>query len=471
MSFRGLFNVESVAYLLLTDRGVDGGCVVPGASQLVPADPIGRVTLRTRLISSSLAALLLALVVVFTSSGSFGAGREAAHPQPVEAGTGQASASIANAQRRATVIDYGRLDHRLQQLMQQQSMVGLAVGVVEDGEIRFLKGYGETVAGSGDPVTSDTVFRWASLSKGVAGDMVAKLAQEGRLSLYEPVTKYAPSLRLPGGNEHRANVADVLSHQLGLFAHANESKLEDGGDPKLLRAGLASLHSICGPGQCHAYQNVAYDAASEIVEKVTGQPYQQAVIDRLFRPLGMRSASLTREGLESARSWARPHLGGKHSRPIPVTESYYRVPAAGGVNSSIKDLAIWLRAQMGGEADVLPQAVLDAVRSARARTPGELGRMRKFRDRLHSAAYGLGWRIYDYAGHQVVGHRGGVAGYRSLILYDPALKSGVVALWNSGTSQPGGLEFEVLDMLYRLPSRDWLALEKNAGPRDDGAPA
>ena len=61
-------------------------------------------------------------------------------------------------------------------------------------------------------------------------------------------------------------------------------------------------------------------------------------------------------------------------------------------------------------------------------------------------------------------HRGGVNGYRSLILFDPQLKSGVVALWNSNTSQPGGLEFEVMDMLYGLEFRDWMELDKG-GPR------
>jgi beta-lactamase class C len=366
---------------------------------------------------------------------------------------------ISDAQRRATDIDYPRLDLRLRALADQPSVVGLAVGVVEDGQISFLKGYGETVAGSGDPVTPDTVFRWASLSKGVAGAMVAKLAAEGRLSLYEPIQKYSASLRLPAGNEYRATVADVLSHQLGLFSHANESKLEDGMDPRLLRAELSTLHTICGVGACHAYQNVAYDASSEVVERVTGESYQRAVRERLFLPLGMKSATITKAGLESSASWARPHVGGKGSRPVEVTEPYYRVPAAGGVNSSIKDLARWLQAQMGTDPEVLSPAVLAAIQSPRTVTPGELGRMRKVRERLHKATYGLGWRIYDYAGHTIVGHRGGVRGYRSLILFDPKLKTGVVALWNSSASQPGGLEFELLDMLYKLPERDWLGLD------------
>lgn len=86
--------------------------------------------------------------------------------------------------------------------------------------------------------------------------------------------------------------------------------------------------------------------------------------------------------------------------------------------------------------------------------------MRKFLERLGEAQYGYGWRSYEYAGHHIIGHRGGVSGYRSLILFDPNLKSGVVALWNSNTSQPGGLEFEVMDMLYGLEFRDWMELDK-----------
>lgn len=386
---------------------------------------------------------------------------------PAEPALGISNEQLANIEERqqapGSVVDYKRLDARLQILMRGERMIGLAVGVVENGEIRFLKGYGETVAGGGEAVTTDTVFRWASVSKGVAGDMVALLADRGKLSLYEPVGKYAASLRLPAGNEQKATVADLLSHRLGLFGHANDSKLEDGMDPRFLRASLYQLNAICAPGSCWAYQNVAYDASSEIVEKVTGQSYAEAVREHLFAPLGMAGATMNREGLVTARRWARPHVGGKNSKPVEVSEAYYRVPAAGGVNSTIKDLAIWMQAQMGLKPDVLSPRVLEAVQTARVNTPGELRRLRNFRERVHGAAYGLGWRIYDYAGHRIVGHRGGVKGYRSLILFDPALKSGVVALWNGSSNQPGGLEFEVMDMLYRLEPRDWLQLDGKPG--------
>jgi beta-lactamase class C len=355
-------------------------------------------------------------------------------------------------------IDYSRLDARLKRMVEKPTMVGMAVGIVENGRITFLSGYGETLEGSGEKVTPETVFRWASVSKGVASTMVAKLAEEGRLRFDQPVAAVAPSLHLPGRNELKATVGDVLSHRLGLYRNAFDNKLEEGQDVTFLRGTLATLNSVCPPGTCWSYQNVAYDAASEMVARVGGMRYQEMVERDLFDPLGMSSASLTIDGLVHANSWARPHSVGR--RPLEVNDNYYRVPAAGGVNSNIKDMTLWMLAQMGQMPQVLSPQLLETIHQPRVKTPGERARMRKFLERLGEAQYGYGWRSYDYAGHRIIGHRGGVNGYRSLILFDPALKSGVVALWNSNTSQPGGLEFEIMDMLYGLEFRDWMELDK-----------
>lgn len=391
-----------------------------------------------------------------------------AHPfgdtrQPADAV--EAAARARTSARLATIepasrskIDYEKLDERLRRMAERPNMVGLAVGIVENGRITFLNGYGETFEGSGEQVTPETVFRWASLSKGVASTMVAKLAEEGRLSFDQPVATVAPSLHLPGRNELKATVGDVLSHRLGLYRNAFDNKLEEGQDVTFLRGTLATLNSICPPGTCWSYQNIAYDAASEMVGRVSGVRYQEAVERELFAPLGMTSASVTIDGLVHSKSWARPHSVGR--RPLAVKDVYYKVPAAGGVNSNIKDLTLWMLAQLGEMPQVLSHQLLDTIHQPRVKTPGERGRLRKFLERLGEAQYGYGWRSYDYAGHHIIGHRGGVDGYRSLILFDPRLKSGVVALWNSNTSQPGGLEFEVMDMLYGLEFRDWMELDK-----------
>jgi beta-lactamase class C len=363
-------------------------------------------------------------------------------------------ASLSTASRRD--IDYRLLDARLQQLIEKPAMVGLAVGIVENGRITFLKGYGETLEGSGDPVTPETVFRWASCSKGVAATLVAKLAEQGKIDLGAPVANYAPALKLPNGNERIATVGDLLSHRLGLYRNAYDNKLEEGQDPSFLRTQLGQLNAVCAPGTCWDYQNVAYDASSVMVSRITHMPYEQAVKRYLFNPIGMTSGSVSLAGIESSASWARPHSAGR--KPREMSDTYYKVPAAGGVNSNIKDMALWMEAQMGEMPDVLDARVLDTVHARYVKTPTERARLRKFLERVGGAWYGYGFRSYDYAGHRIIGHRGGISGYRSLILFDPQKKSGVVALWNSDTWKPGGLEFEVMDMIYHLPFRDWMEL-------------
>jgi beta-lactamase class C len=348
-------------------------------------------------------------------------------------------------------------------------MVGLAVGVVENGRITFLKGYGETLAGSNDAVTPETVFRWASCSKGVAATMVAKLAEQRKVDLGAPVSIYNTSLRLPGGAEQRASVTDLLSHRLGIYHNAYDDRLESGEDPKQIRGELGGLSLVCQPGTCWNYENVAYDASSEIVSNVTGKPYQEVVKRRLFDPIGMTSASVTRDGLMNSKSWAHPHNGGR--REIELSDNYYRVPAAGGVNSDIKDMALWMLAQMGETPDVISGNVLNVLHARLVKTANERRRIHMPPDVVTDAWYGMGWRSYDYAGHTLVGHRGGVDGYRSLILFDPAKKSGVVALWNSNTNQPGGLEFEVMDMIYHMPFHDWLHIDQNGAPTPDSEEA
>lgn len=356
-------------------------------------------------------------------------------------------------------VDYQAVDARLRRLMEKPAMVGLAVGIVENGRITFLRGYGETADGSGEAVTPQTVFRWASVSKGVASTMVAKLAEQGKVSLTAPIARYS-SIKLPAGAEQRATVGDVLSHRLGLYRNAYDNKLEEGQDPRFLRQALAQLNLICPPGSCWSYQNVAYDAAAEVVSRGTQKTYEQAVTDMLFRPIGMTSASINREGLVNSKSWARAHTAGANE--VEVNDIYYRVPAAGGVNSNIKDLSLWMLAQMGTMPDIVSPQVLQAIQARIVKTPVQRRRLRRFLERLGDTWYGYGWRSYDYAGHRLVGHRGGVNGYRSLILFDPEKKSGVVAMWNSNTTQPAGLEFEVMDMVHRLPFKDWLQLAEPA---------
>ncbi|MEM9938167.1 MAG: serine hydrolase domain-containing protein [Pseudomonadota bacterium] len=361
-------------------------------------------------------------------------------------------------------VDQDRLNERLTELADSSGIVGLAVAVVEDGEITFARGYGVTEIG-GSAVTADTVFRWASLSKGVASSMVAQLASEDQISLSDTVAKFNTSLRLPAGGHTRATLENILSHMIGIVPNAYDTTLEDGRDPATIRTSLGKLNAVCPVGDCHTYQNVAFDTVTEVVEAASGRSYSDMVETYIFEPLGMGQASLGRERLQASLSWARPHRRrSPQSRPQlrSVKDPYYNVPAAGGVNGSIRDLALFMRAQMGLAPDVFDADTLTDLHTPRVYTRREQsGMSRRYGGHLRDARYALGWRVYKYgeAGHRVVGHRGAVEGYRSLILFDPARDSGVVALWNSNVRQPVGIQFEVMDMVYDLPQKDWLGLD------------
>ncbi|MEO1101797.1 MAG: serine hydrolase domain-containing protein, partial [Pseudomonadota bacterium] len=194
-------------------------------------------------------------------------------------------------------IDYERLDSRLALLAADEEIVGLAVAVVENGEVSFAKGYGVTRLGDGAPVTDQTVFRWASLSKGVASTTAVRLATEGRLSLTDTIASFDTSLRLPGGGETRATLENVLSHMIGIVPNAYDTRLEDGRDPVDIRRALGRLRATCAVGECHTYQNVAYDAVSEAIETRTGLSYAETVSNRIFEPLEMITASFGRAAL------------------------------------------------------------------------------------------------------------------------------------------------------------------------------
>ena len=353
-------------------------------------------------------------------------------------------------------IDPQEIDRRIQKLMQDPNMVGLSVAIIDKGEMVFAKGYGETIKGSGKPVSEDTVFRWASVSKGVAAAAVLQLSEEGHFGLASPVKAHAPSLELPE-SKHAATVQDVLSHRTGLARNSFDRKIESGQSAKALRYSLKNLSPICEPGACHRYQNVAFDAAAEMVETATGLPYKSVIAQRFFKPLGMKTATITRQGLLRSKNWARPH--NRQGRMInSVKPTYYRLPGAAGVNSSVKDLGRWMQAQMTTSDIPISGDIRSTLQTPLTATPIENNRIRRHYSAMNNARYGLGWRIYDYNGHKVIGHRGSVQGYRALLLFDPAKESGIAVMWNSPHGRPVGLQLEFMDQLYGLPRRDWMRI-------------
>lgn len=350
------------------------------------------------------------------------------------------------------------MERLAEQVVTRARIPGLAMAIVEDGKVVSLRGYGVVDSKLRQPVTPDTAFRVASLSKAFAGTISALLVSEGAMSWDSPIVNQLPAFTLrDGAAAQKITVRQVLSHQVGLAYNTYDRDLEANQPYPLLAEKLSEAPLTCSPGECYAYQNIAFSLVGDMVFAATGDFYAHQVEKRLFHPLGMFGATFGREGLESSPSWARPHVrSGGTWVPVRPKETYYRIPPAAGVNASVRDMANWLVAQMGHRPDVLPAEVLNEIQTPQVATPGEVRGSGWRRDRLRSAYYGLGWRIYDYAGHTLVFHGGAVQGYRALAAFLPEKDIGVVILWNSESAMPTGLLPTTLDKALGLPTRDWL---------------
>jgi beta-lactamase class C len=374
-----------------------------------------------------------------------GATGSAAEPSAV------AAAGAQGKRDHAGLVRY--VDGLAQEIVGRGKVVGLAVAVVHEDEVLLERGYGVTQAGSKDSVGADTVFRLASLA--------ALLVEEGALRWDTRVVDPFPAFALNrAGAAQRVTLRDILSHRLGLPFHTYDRDLEADQPYPLLAAKLAEAPVRCDPGDCYAYQNIAFSLVSDLVFAATGDFYSHQVERRIFHPLEMYTATYGREALEASASWARPHVRGRRGWvAVRPKETYYRVPPAAGVNASISDLSRWIMAQTGGRPDVLSPALLSDLHLPQVRTPNELHQGGWRGARVRDAHYATGWRVFDYSGRTLVFHAGAVQGYRGAIGFFPGSRFGIALLWNCESAVPFGLLPAAIDRYLGLPSRDWTGLE------------
>ena len=379
-----------------------------------------------------------------------------------------AQASVPHSPLRAPVstpsftADAHDLEALAQDLVDRAHIPGMALVIVQDGQILTARGFGVTDTATQQPITPHTVFRLASLSKAFAGTLAALLVRDDALRWDTRIATQLPAFKLADlqGTEH-LTVRDILSQRVGLVHNTYDRDLESDEPFEILVQRLAGAPMACAPGDCYAYQNITFALIADIVFAVTGDFYTHQVTKRIFQPLGMYDASYGRDGLEASPSWARPHVRGAGGWvPVRAREAYYRIPAAAGVNVSAHDMAQWLLAQMGHRPDVLPEDLLADVHTPQVPTPSELHGSPWRRARLSDAYYATGWRVYNYAGHTLVFHGGAVQGFRGMIAMLPDRDIGAVVLWNSESPVPSGFMPTLLDKALGLPYEDWLGLDR-----------
>lgn len=406
--------------------------------------------MQLRIIFSSLAgALALACSTAFAAPPAAIAPATSAHQQAV---------SLPPARIKRTIAHYKRW---LALLQQRDDVAGLATAMVVNDKVVFEDTVGYADAATRQPVTPNTVFRLASLSKAFATALTGLLVDQGKLRWDTKLVDVLPYFKLKDMQAaDQATVADILGQKIGLPRNTYDNLLEGHVPYEELVRKLDEVDMTCDVGQCYGYQNIAFGMIGDVVLARTGDFFYHQVEKRLFYPLGMATASYGRAALESSKSWAHPHRASRHGWiPFEPNEIYYRVAPAAGVNASLRDMEKWLIAQMGGRPDVLPQSLLDVLHTPGVVTPSELRATPWRRARLTDAHYALGWRVYEYGGETLIYHAGAVAGYRTMIGFFPKYHVGVVTLWNSTGPAPSGLMPMVFDELLGLPHVDWAHIE------------
>lgn len=339
---------------------------------------------------------------------------------------------------------------------------GLAAAIIKDDQVLLERGIGFANSSTREPITGDTVFRLASLSKAFATALTGILVERGLLHWDSKVANALPTFTLnDGAGAQRLTVADILSHRVGLPHNTYDNLLERDEPYELLVDQLKEVPPTCPVGDCYGYQNIAFSLIGDVTYSATGDFYSHQVAKRIFHPLGMDTATYGRDALESSNSWARPHRRVANAwSPFEPNETYYRVAPAAGVNASIRDMEQWLIAQMGGRPNVLSPELLTKLHTPLVETARDLRSSSWRRGRLNDAQYALGWRIYNYAGTTLVFHAGAVQGYRAMIAFLPAYRFGAVMLWNCETGVPSGLMPMLLDRYLGLPDVNWAGIDQ-----------
>jgi CubicO group peptidase (beta-lactamase class C family) len=306
--------------------------------------------------------------------------------------------------------------------------IGLALAVIEDGELVLELGLGERTVGSGEPILPGTPFNIASCSKAFTAACIGKLVASGRIRWDDRVVELLPEFRMADPWITAAmTVRDLLCHRCGL-------KTFDGDllwygteyDDAQVLARLAKLPINRRFREEFGYSNVMYLAAGMIVERVSGRPWTEFVRDEFFAPLGMNGTAADHALLPADAAPAQPHVDGTRIAPF----AFRAAKPAGAIWSSVHDLSAWVRMLLDEGRhegrEVLPLAVIHECLKPHTwmgggRTPASLEDF---------ASYGLGWFLSLQDGKKLVEHDGGMPGFISKVTLLPADRFGLVILNN-----------------------------------------
>jgi beta-lactamase class C len=356
-------------------------------------------------------------------------------------------------------------DQQVQRVVSDDDeVVGIALAIIDGGQLIYQKTFGETAIRSGESVTANTVFRIGSVSKTFTGTLLADLARDGIIDLEAPIS---PNLFRING-DRQPSLIEVASHQTGLPPNAYDNDLEAEVDLNRIMSRLASVDLICPVGECHTYQNLTFAALGKVIEQATESTFEQVMQERIFGPLGMHTASIGVEDLVGSESWALPHrideVRNRRYVPGDPESPYDNVAPSAGVNASLQDMVAWAFANLGFNPALSTQTLASAHAWV-TDTPTQDRALWRVRNRLEDTGYGLGWRNYVWEDRNLITHSGYIGGYGAQILLEPESGFAFIGLWNSDARSPWYLWPTLLELQQRGTTGNWM--DDYGFPEDD----
>jgi CubicO group peptidase (beta-lactamase class C family) len=354
------------------------------------------------------------------------------------------------------------LDAYVEQAMETWGVPGLGLAVVEDDSVVLARGYGVRETGGDAPVDEHTLFAIGSSSKAFTTASLAMLVDEGELAWDDPATRYLPKLELHDPYVTRElTVRDLVTHRSGL-PRCDQAWYGTSYDRDVILRRVRFCEPNSSFRSRFGYQNIMYLAAGEVVSEVSGSRWDTFVEERIFEPLGMERSNTSVDSLEGTSNVATPHaeIDGSVS-PVPWRD-IDNIGPAGSINSSVSEMARWIRLQLGmgvfeGDTLISPAAVKEMHRPQMV-IDREPPWSQMFGEHGDFLAYGMGWFLHDHRGAKIVEHGGSIDGMRALVALVPEEDLGLVILTNrDGSSLGTPLMYRIVDAYLEAPETDWAA--------------
>jgi len=337
--------------------------------------------------------------------------------------------------------DFSELDRFITSGMEQTDMPGIAVSIIEDGDVLFSKGYG-IASNDGRPVTDKTQFQIGSGSKSFTALAILQLVDEGRLELDRPIRDYIPDFR-PSDQQRSSEITTrhLLTHRSGLSAiDGNRYQYERYAESDTLAIAIDRFNSArlrTDPGQKFEYSNANYAILGHLLEVIDNASFEDIIDSRIFQPLGMTRSYVQRHPIDqSLEASGYRHFFGMNLE-TRFTSSRMMAPA-NGVVSTVEDLGKYLTALSKAETDMLSPYSRDAMFAG---LPA-----------FKNTDYGFGWGIERHSEKAFVSHEGLNSGFKSVIGFYPETGQTYVVLSNRSSGVSDSFVLSILDVaLHRSP--------------------